>query len=133
MFQRGNSYGTGRPKGSQNKLTSKKKDFLKDLLFDESKFLEDYAELDTNQRMELRIKLAPYILPKANSDQEEYREEPLFIDGAEPTPVKIYQKFGLDPDLLKDPFEFDFNEWGKHMREKSDNEELKQLVEDIKK
>ena len=59
MFNKGNNYGKGRPKGSQNKLTTKTKDFLKELLFDENKFLEDYAELDTNQRMELRIKLAP--------------------------------------------------------------------------
>ena len=132
MFQKGNSYGTGRPKGSQNKVTTKTKEFLKELLFDESKFLEDYAELDINQRMELRIKLAPYLLTKANSEQDEQSEQPLFIDGPEPTPVKIYQKFGLDPDLLKDPFEFDFDEWGRHMKEKSDNEELKQLVEDIK-
>ena len=132
MFQRGNTYGTGRPKGSQNKLTTKTKDFLKELLFDENKFLDDYAEMDTNQRMELRIKLAPYLLTKANSEQDEEREQPLFLDGPEPTPVKIYQKFGLDPDLLKDPFEFDFNEWSRHMREKCDNEELKQLVEDIK-
>ena len=131
MFQKGNSYGTGRPKGSQNKLTTKTKDFLKDLLFDESKFLEDYSELDTNQRMELRIKLAPYLLTKANSEQDEEREQPLFLDGPEPTPVKIYQKFGLDPDLLKDPFEFDFNEWGRHMKEKSDNEEVKKLIDKI--
>lgn len=132
MFNKGNNYGKGRPKGSQNKLTTKTKDFLKELLFDENKFLEDYAELDTNQRMELRIKLAPYLLTKANSEQDKEKELPLFIDGPEPTAVKIYRKFGLDPDLLKDPLEFDFNEWGKHMKEKSDNEELKQLVEDIK-
>ena len=131
MFTKGNTYGTGRPKGSQNKLTTKTKDFLKDLLFDESKFLEDYAEMDTNQRMELRIKLAPYLLTKANSEQDEEREQPLFLDGPEPTPVKIYQKFGLDPDLLKDPFEFDFNEWGRHMKEKSDNEEVKKLIDKI--
>ena len=55
MFNKGNNYGKGRPKGSQNKLTTKTKDFLKELLFDENKFLEDYAELDTNQRMELKL------------------------------------------------------------------------------
>jgi hypothetical protein len=132
MFQKGNSYGTGRPKGSQNKVTTRTKEFLKELLFDENKFLDDYSEMDTNQRMELRIKLAPYLLTKANLELEEQKDLPLFIDGFEPTAVKIYRKFGLNPDLLKDPHEFDFNEWGKHMKEKSDNEELKQLVEDIK-
>ena len=43
-----------------------------------------------------------YLLTKANSEQDEQKELPLFIDGPEP-PVKIYKKFGLDPDLLKDP------------------------------
>ena len=81
--------------------------------------------------MELRIKLAPYLLTKANSEQHEQSEQPLFIDGPEPTPVKIYKKFGLDPDLLKDPFEFDFDEWGRHMKEKSDNEEVKKLIDKI--
>ena len=131
MFNKGNNYGKGRPKGSQNKLTTKTKDFLKELLFDENKFLDDYSEMDTNQRMELRIKLAPYLLTKANSEQDEEKELPLFIDGPEPTAVKIYQKFGLDPDLLKDPFEFDFDEWGRHMKEKSDNEEVKKLIDKI--
>ena len=123
MFTKGNSYGTGRPKGSQNKLTTKTKDFLKDLLFDESKFLEDYAELDTNQRMELRIKLAPYILPKPSVSEDIQRDLPLFIDDPDPPAVNIYKKFGLDPKKLKDPHEFDFNEWGKHMREKNEKEE----------
>ena len=131
MFNKGNNYGKGRPKGSQNKLTTKTKDFLKELLFDENKFLDDYSEMDTNQRMELRIKLAPYLLTKANSEQDEEKELPLFIDGPEPTAVKIYKKFGLDPDLLKDPFEFDFDEWGRHMKEKSDNEEVKKLIDKI--
>ena len=80
MFNKGNNYGKGRPKGSQNKLTTKTKDFLKELLFDENKFLEDYAELDINQRMELRIKLASYVLPKAQPEDEFERELPLFID-----------------------------------------------------
>ena len=122
-FQKGNSYETGRPKGSQNKLTTKTKDFLKDLLFDESKFLEDYSELDTNQRMELRIKLAPYILPKPSVSEDVQRDLPLFIDDPDPPAVNIYKKFGLDPKKLKDPYEFDFREWGKNMREKNEKEE----------
>ena len=35
----------------------------------------------------------------------------------------IYKKFGLDPNLLKNPHELDFREWCKHMREKSEKEE----------
>lgn len=35
----------------------------------------------------------------------------------------IYKKFGLAPELLKNPHELDFREWCKHMREKSEREE----------
>ena len=65
MFTKGNTYGKGRPAGSQNKLTKTSKDFLKSVLFNEAEFLNDFKELDVNGRMELRIKLASYVLPKA--------------------------------------------------------------------
>ena len=35
MFTKGNTYGKGRPAGSQNKLTKSSKDFLKSVLFNE--------------------------------------------------------------------------------------------------
>ena len=41
----------------------------------------------------------------------------------EPVAVDIYKKFGLDPELLKNPHELDFREWCKHIREKSEREE----------
>ena len=41
----------------------------------------------------------------------------------EPVAEGIYKKFGLDPELLKNPHELDFREWCKHMREKSETEE----------
>ena len=121
MFRKGNTYGKGRPAGSQNKVTTRTKDFLKELLFDENKFLDDYSEMDTNQRMELRIKLASYVLPKATANEDLQQEVPLLTD--EPVAVGIYKKFGLDPDLLKNPHELDFRKWCKHMREKSEREE----------
>ena len=80
MFTKGNKYGKGRPAGSQNKLTKTSKDFLKSVLFNEEEFLEDYKTLNVNGRMELRIKLASYVLPKAQSIEEIERELPLFID-----------------------------------------------------
>ena len=80
MFTKGNTYGKGRPTGSQNKLTKTSKDFLKSVLFNEEEFLEDYKTLNVNGRMELRIKLASYVLPKAQSIEEIERELPLFID-----------------------------------------------------
>tara|TARA_B110000305_G_scaffold102828_1_gene115630 strand:- start:34 stop:411 length:378 start_codon:yes stop_codon:yes gene_type:complete len=120
-FQKGNTHGKGRPQGSQNKLTSMSKDFLKTVLFNEEEFLYDYKELDVNGRMELRIKLAPFILPKAKEVEEQYKDGPLFID--EPIGSQIYKEFGLDPDLLEYPHEFNLDEWKKHMREKSETEE----------
>jgi len=36
--------------------------------------------LDVNGRMELRIKLASYVLPKAQPNEEFERDFPLFID-----------------------------------------------------
>ena len=80
MFTKGNKYGKGRPAGSQNKLTKTSKDFLKSVLFNEEEFLEDYKTLNVNERMELRIKLASYVLPKAQPKEEFQRELPLFID-----------------------------------------------------
>mgnify|MGYP006116069321 CR=1 FL=1 len=73
MFTKGNTYGKGRPTGSQNKLTKTSKDFLKSVLFNEDEFLNDFRELDLNGRMELRIKMSPYVLSKA-------KEEPFIPD-----------------------------------------------------
>lgn len=98
MFTKGNTYGKGRPAGSQNKVSKSSKDFLKSVLFNEDEFLNDYKELDVNGRMELRIKLASYVLPKAQSNEEFERELPLFID--EPL-NSIADKLGVtfeDPD-----------------------------------
>ena len=114
MFTKGNTYGKGRPAGSQNKLTKTSKDFLKSVLFNEVEFLNDYKELDVNGRMELRIKLASYVLPKATATEDLQQEVPLLIN--EPVAEGIYKKFGLDHELLKNPHELDFREWCKHMR-----------------
>jgi hypothetical protein len=98
MFRKGNTYGKGRPAGSQNKLTKTSKDFLKSVLFNEKEFLADYKTLNVNGRMELRIKLASYVLPKAQPEDEFERELPLFID--EPL-SSIADKLGVtfeDPD-----------------------------------
>ena len=121
MFTKGNKYGQGRPLGSKNKLTKANREFLHHILFDEKQFIKDWMELDLNGRMELRTRLASYVLPKAKDIEDLQQETQLFID--EPVAVGIYKKFGLAPELLKNPHEFDFREWCKHMREKSEREE----------
>ena len=120
-FQKGHKLATGRPKGSLNKLTKANREFLHSILFDEEQFINDWMELDLNGRMELRTRLASYVLPKATATEGLQQEVPLLIN--EPVAVDIYKKFGLDPGLLKNPHEFDFREWCKHVREKSEREE----------
>ena len=63
-FKKGNTFGKGRPKGSLNKVTQETKDFLKDLLFNPKQLKIDFQELDVNGRMELRCRLAEFVLPK---------------------------------------------------------------------
>ena len=72
-FEKGHKLSTGRPVGSQNKLTKASKDFLRELLFDKEQMLEDWLKLDVNGRMELRTRLAPYLLTKAKED--EFKDE----------------------------------------------------------
>ena len=73
-FEKGHKLSTGRPAGSQNKLTKASKDFLRELLFDKEQMLEDWLKLDVNGRMELRTRLAPYLLTKAK--EEEFQPHP---------------------------------------------------------
>ena len=68
-FEKGHNLSTGRPLGSQNKLTKASKDFLRELLFDKEQMLEDWLKLDVNGRMELRTRLAPYLLTKGKEDE----------------------------------------------------------------
>ena len=92
-FKKGNKYGKGRPIGSHNQLTKANKEFLHNLLFNEEQLLQDFADLDLNGRMELRTRLAPYILPKAAPETENYEDGPLFID--EPPIKKMWPKWVL--------------------------------------
>tara|TARA_Y100000589_G_C27141523_1_gene624930 strand:- start:524 stop:835 length:312 start_codon:yes stop_codon:yes gene_type:complete len=73
-FEKGHKLSTGRPVGSQNKLTKASKDFLRELLFDKEQMLEDWLKLDVNGRIELRTRLAPYLLTKAK--EEEFKPHP---------------------------------------------------------
>jgi len=100
-FKQGNKYGRGRPKGSQNKLTKANKEFLHHLIFDQQQMLEDWLQLDLYGRMELRTKLAPYILAKAK-DETFSR-----IETDEPPIKKVWAKFGIEtPDKPDDYFTF---------------------------
>ena len=84
MFKPGNQYGKLTKRGS-NKNSKEVKDLITNVLFDTDQFMEDWKDMDTRERMELRIKLARYILPEpkeapVSSVKEDY---PLFVDTRE--------------------------------------------------
>ena len=116
MFTKGNKYGKGRPAGSQNKLTKANREFLHHILFDEKQFINDWIALDLNGRMELRTRLASYILPKAT-------EENLFVDSGKSYPKEIYKSFGLEPPQNIEEG-FDFREFCSLLKAKQEQKEL---------
>jgi hypothetical protein len=63
----GKKYG-GRQKGTPNKLTKEIRTVLKDLIYKEhDEFKEHLDSLEPKQRIEIVIKLIPYVLPKVDS------------------------------------------------------------------
>ena len=63
----GKKYG-GRQKGTPNKLTKELRFYLKDIIYSELETLEERMdELDPKVRIELLIKLMPYVFPKLES------------------------------------------------------------------
>jgi len=58
----------GRQKGTPNKLTKELRSVLKDVLYEEIDCLpERLDELDTKDRLELLVKLMPFVFPKVQS------------------------------------------------------------------
>ena len=117
-FQKGHKLATGRPKGSLNKLTKANREFLHSILFDEKQFIKDWMQLDLNGRMELRTRLASYILPKATEDN-------LFIDSGKSYPIEIYKSFGLEPPPNIEEG-FDFREFCGLLKAKQKQKELEE-------
>ena len=63
----GNKYG-GRKKGTPNKLTKELRSVLKEVIYNELENIEERLdELEPKQRLELVIKLMPYVFPKMES------------------------------------------------------------------
>jgi len=58
----------GRQKGTPNKLTKEIRTVLKDLIYKELDEIKEHLDsLEPKQRIELVIKLTPYVLPKVES------------------------------------------------------------------
>ena len=63
----GNKYG-GRQKGTPNKMTKELRVLLKDIIYQELEEVQErFSLLEPKQRIELIIKLMPYVLPKTTS------------------------------------------------------------------
>ena len=58
----------GRKKGTPNRMTKELRVLLKDIMYQELEEIQErFSLLEPKQRIELIIKLMPYILPKVNS------------------------------------------------------------------
>lgn len=63
----GKKYG-GRQKGTPNRITKELRSVLKYVLYQELEQIQEHLEtLNSKERVELLIKLMPYILPKVTS------------------------------------------------------------------
>jgi hypothetical protein len=71
----------GRQAGTPNRLTKEIRAVLKDFLFNELESLPDHLKaLEPKERIEIIIKILPYILPKVNAVN--YKEnEPINFSG----------------------------------------------------
>ena len=100
MFKPGNQYGKLTKRGS-NKNSKEVKDLITNVLFDTDQFMEDWKDMDTRERMELRIKLARYILPepKEAPSTTGMVDLPLFIDNKEDI-LNVMQQLDLTEDEL---------------------------------
>jgi len=58
----------GRKKGTPNRITKELRSVLKDVLYEEIEALQERLDaLNPKERVELIIKLMPYVLPKVTS------------------------------------------------------------------
>ena len=63
----GKKYG-GREKGTPNRLTKELRSVLKDILYQELEEIEERLDvLEPKTRIELLIKMMPFVLPKMNT------------------------------------------------------------------
>ncbi|MHA1482482.1 MAG: hypothetical protein ACTSQA_03475 [Candidatus Heimdallarchaeaceae archaeon] len=70
----GKKYG-GRKKGTPNKLTKELRDLLKDIVYHELENIEERLdELDEKERLDMIIKLMPYVFPKLSSQNADSDE-----------------------------------------------------------
>jgi len=70
----------GRPQGAENKLTKELRTVLKNIMFDEFNNIPSLLEtLETKERLEILIKIMPFVLPKVDTIKHT-TNEPLGVD-----------------------------------------------------
>ena len=70
----------GRKKGTPNRLTRELRDVLKDVVYQELSLVqENLSKLDPKDRIDLLIKLIPFVCPKVKSENYNLNE-PLDFD-----------------------------------------------------
>lgn len=58
----------GRKKGTPNRMTKELRSILKDVMHQEIEIIQDHlVQLSSKERVELLIKLMPYVLPKVEN------------------------------------------------------------------
>jgi hypothetical protein len=71
-FEKGNNFGKGRPKGSQNKTTVQLKEYLHTVSEHlESELLSDIDVLSPSERVKLWIQIQEFFIPKLSRQQIE--------------------------------------------------------------
>ena len=70
----GIKYG-GRQKGTPNRLTREVRDILKDVVYQELSLVqENLSKLEPKDRIDLLIKLIPFVCPKIKSENHDLNE-----------------------------------------------------------
>jgi hypothetical protein len=74
IFEKGNKFGKGRPKGSPNKMTAQTREFLEQVTESlNENLLNDIQELSAFDRVKLWLSLQEFLIPKLS--RTEIREE----------------------------------------------------------
>lgn len=72
----GKKYG-GRQKGTPNRLTKELRSILKEVIYKELGSIEERLnQIEPKERIELMIKLMPYVFPKVQSESYKINEPP---------------------------------------------------------
>ena len=96
-FQKGNTYGQGRPKGSPNKATSKAREFLQSVSDELAvNLLDDLKDVQPLERIKVWLSLQEYLLPKLSrlEMKDESEEKQMTINISYPEPD--YSRLSID-------------------------------------